>query len=474
MNIQKSVSIRVVKNVLALMVMTSLASCGGGYGGSGGYGSGGSGGGGTYKMPTVAFSSPASATKINLGQTVKLTWTANYATSCTASTSTTSAGTFAGSQAASGSAVVAPTAAGDVTYTLTCTGSGGTGSATTAVVTVNPSILSTLATITTIGSTLDPTELGGNPYGLAIAPVTAGLITAGDLVVCNFNDGATNTQGLGTTIVGLHPVAGATPYRIAQSAQLKGCGALAILPDDSIAESAFSANLVPLVSATGALSSPFAADPFGNPWGQTYAAANGSAALYVSNQTNGAIDRISLNGDVQSGLTEIAKGFCGSGAPGGVIAPAGLTYDPSIDTLYIVDTSSNSVVAFSSVSSIGADGILVIGNCGATPAAAPTFSGPSASLARIIATGGKLSAPISAALLMDGNLIVSNSDIFGPPTNNLLFEISPAIGFVGNPVQLDTGAAGALFGLAATTDASGNQLIYFNDDNDNTVKKLSK
>ena len=86
-------------------------------------------------------------------------------------------------------------------------------------------ILSSLNTITTIGSTIDPnndpaidpTGSGTNPYGLVIAPVSAGLITAGDLVVCNFNNGpntvqgspAPNTQGQGTTVVGLHPVASA-------------------------------------------------------------------------------------------------------------------------------------------------------------------------------------------------------------------------------------------------------------------------
>src|ERR1700733_10861087 len=44
--------------------------------------------------------------------------------------------------------------------------------------------------ITTIGSTVDPTNGDENPYGLAIAPVSAGLLTAGDLVICNFNDSA--------------------------------------------------------------------------------------------------------------------------------------------------------------------------------------------------------------------------------------------------------------------------------------------
>jgi hypothetical protein len=32
---------------------------------------------------------------------------------------------------------------------------------------------------------------------------------------------------------------------------------------------------------------------------------------------------------------------------------------------------------------------------------------------------------------------------------------------------------GALFGMATAVDAQGNQIIYFNDDNTNTVMRLS-
>ena len=211
-----------------------VAACGGGYGGGGSSGSAGSYGGGS-PTPTVAFTAPMQATTINFGQAVKLAWTSTNASSCAASTSNTVGG-FTGSQPASGEATVAPAGAGSITYTLTCSGAGGTASATSAVVTVNPSILSGLATarIATIGSTLDPMERGGNPYGLALAPTTAGLLTVGDLVVRNFKDGASNTEGRGTTIVGLHPTPGATPYRIAQSSTLQGCNALAMLPDGTI------------------------------------------------------------------------------------------------------------------------------------------------------------------------------------------------------------------------------------------------
>ncbi|HVN46736.1 MAG TPA: hypothetical protein VMT66_16015 [Steroidobacteraceae bacterium] len=464
------------------LVMSLAGACGGGYGGGGGMGSGG--GYGASPPPSVAFTAPAQAMSINLGQAVKLAWTASNATSCTASASSATAGSFSGSQPATGQTSVVPTAMGNVTYTLSCSGAGGMQSATTQTLTVNPSILSQLASVapSAIGSTIDPIEQGGNPYGLALAPASAGLVSAGDLLVCNFNDGATNSQGKGTTLVGLHPSAGAQPYRIAQSGSLEGCNALAALADGTIAAAAITSNQVPLVSTSGALTTPFAADGFAAPWGITYVAASGgkSAALYVAD-LGGSIDRIELNGDAQSSFTTIASGFCGSGSPGAIFAPAGLTYDPSIDTLYIVDTSSNSVVAFTNVTAIAANGIVVDGQCNtvaAPPTPAPTFSGPAAASARVIAHGGPFIAPISAALLADGDLIVTNGDvnIGSGQMANLAVEVSPVLpgGFVGEPIQLDTsGTPGALFGVVATVDAQGHQIVYFNDDNTNTVMKLA-
>jgi hypothetical protein len=436
--------------------------------------------------PTVTFSTPAQAMSVNLGQAVNLAWTSSNATSCTASTSNKTGGSFTGSQAVSGHMSVVPTATGSVSYTLTCSGAGGMMAATSPTVTVNPSILSQLAGVkaVTIGSAVDPVTGEGNPYGLAIAPVTAGLITAGDLVVCNFNNNANPpVQGQGTTIVGLHPTAGSKPYRIAQDAKLLGCNALAVLADGSISAAAFTANMNPLVSPSGTVSAPFASDSFGHPWGEAYAAASGGkpAAIYVSN-FDGSIDRIGLNGDTQTSFARIATGFCGSGSPGSIYAPAGLTYDASIDTLYIVHTSSNSVVAFANVSSIGAGGVVVSGACASVaspPTPTPTFGGASAASARVIAHGAPLFAPISAALLGDGDLIVTNGDVnIGTgQMPNLAIEVSPVLpgGFVGEPLQLDTsGTPGALFGIVATVDAQGHQIVYFNDDNPpNTVMMLA-
>jgi hypothetical protein len=455
------------------LVVSMLAACGGGNGG--GYGS-------TTPSPTINLSQPAAAATINFGQATTVAWTSAYTTSCTASASSAAAGAFTGTQMPGGSVTVVPTAPGNYTYTLSCTGTGGTMSASTTL-TVTPNLLAALAptgAILMVGSTVDPTLGDLNPYGLTIAPATAGLITKGDLVVCNFNDAA-GKQGNGTTIIGLNPQATpAAPYRIAQSAALQGCNALAMLPDDSISAAAWSSNLNPLVSATGTVGAPFAADTFAQPWGEAYVAATSTqpAALYVSNApTNngvvavgGTIDRISLGAnDAQTSSTEIVTGLCSGGVAGSIFGPAGLTYDASTDT---------SVIAIAGVSNIPQDGIVVNGQCSATtPTPLPTFSGPSMASVRVIAHGAPFFTPISVALLKNGDLVVGNGDIgvqAAGATTNLLIEVSPVLpgGFVGQPVQVDTGAPGALFGIAATVDAQGNQIIYFNNDNANAVMQL--
>lgn len=327
-------------------------------------------------------------------------------------------------------------------------------------------VLSVLPNLSTVGSTTDPVGRGLNPYGLDIARTTAGLLQQGDLIACNFNDGATNTQGQGTTLVALHPDVGAAPLLIADSPLLLGCSAVAALPDGNIVVAASQANALQLVSPDGVISTPYAGDGFANPWGVTFADSPAGPALYVSNSTLGTIDRISLSAtDAQTGFTEIASGFAVSGVPGAIAAPSGLTYDDLLDTLYVVDTATNSVVALSNVSNIGSDGVQVTVSGGSDH-----FSGAAAGSARIVAAGAPLNLPISAALLPSGNLIVGNTGDAGG--TNLMLEISPTEGVLATR-NVDAGAAGALFGIAIGPDAYGNPIIFFNDDNDNTVKALS-
>ena len=309
--------------------------------------------------------------------------------------------------------------------------------------------------ITTIGSTVDPMNGDQNPYGLAIAPVSWGVLTAGDLMICNFND-STNVQGNGTTIEILHPTPGSTPTRMVEDPNLKGCAALAVASDDAPWAAAFSSNLAPFYAQTGKLVSTLSAGPWNGPWGETFAPGFGSsAASYVtSNATSGTIVRVNVAG---TEFTTIASGFTlNAGAvPGNILGASGLTYDATRDTLYVVDSNENRVVAFAGYSTLPANAI-VVGSNG-------TFSGPSAASATVLFSGAPLNGPISAALLFNGDLVVGNTG------DNLLVEISSA-GAVVATQNLDTGAAGALFGIVATGTEATSTRIYFNDDNDNTVK----
>jgi hypothetical protein len=333
--------------------------------------------------------------------------------------------------------------------------------------TPNPaSVLGFLKTKTTIASTVDPINGDQNPYGLAIAPAgttAGGIEQPGDLIVCNFNNSA-NVQGQGTTIEDIKPVAGSTPTRMTQSASLLGCDAIAIGPTGNPWLADYTADDNPIVKPTGALAVSLTNAALKAPWGQAFSGTAGatfSSAFYESNAADGSIVRIDItsNGFVYD---TIATGFSvNGGQPGNILAPAGLTYNPANDTLYIVDSNVNKVIAIKNVTQVPADGIQATDTVAAT-----TFAGSSASSASVLYAGSPLNAPISAALLYNGALVVGNT------ANNLLVEISPS-GTILDTVSVDSGAAGAIFGIAAEGTSTATTQIFFNDDNTNSVVELS-
>lgn len=320
---------------------------------------------------------------------------------------------------------------------------------------------------TTIGSTVDPVNGAVNPYGLAIAPVSAGNISAGDLVVCNFNDSA-NVQGTGTSLIALHPTPGSVPRAISQSRDLRGCNALSLAGPDLTWTADFSANNVGVFSATGTLEQLFENAPFDHPFGMMFAAhpgAFGNAAFYESNAGDGSIVRFGLHPGSAPTIEVIATGFAvNHGVPGSILAPSGLAYNPTCDRLYIVDGTNNTVVALRHVSTIPANGIVVAAD-------GRHFSGPFAHRARLVYAGAPLNGPISSALLPNGHLAVGNT--LDPDGKNLIVELSPG-GRVLEVKNVDTGAAGAIFGMVASGTNTQNTKLYFNDDNANAVMVLTR
>jgi hypothetical protein len=325
------------------------------------------------------------------------------------------------------------------------------------------SMLKQLTKQVVIGSVVDPVNGAGNPYGLTVAPITSGKFTAGDLVVCNFN-AKSNKQGTGRSIVALHPAPGSTPTHVSSDKTVLGCDALALDGGDGIWAAAMVANDNPVLSSSGKLIANISGKPFDQPWGQIYAQSKtGSPVFYATNAGTGTVVRINLGSKFTYDV--IGSGFpVNHGVPGTALAPSGLAYDASNDTLYFADGENNTIVAFKDVTKIPNGGIKVKNN-------GMTFSGPSAGDARIVFSGTPLNGPISTALLPNGNLVVGNTlDANG---KNLMIELS-ASGKLLDVRNLDKGAAGALFGIAVTGTTLSNTKIYFNDDNDNNVQVLEK
>jgi hypothetical protein len=343
--------------------------------------------------------------------------------------------------------------------------------------------LTQLHTVTTIGSTVDATNGDSNPYGLMIAPITAGNVTAGDLVVCNFND-VNGVAGNGTTVEDLAPTAGAVPKRIAQDPSLQGCDALAPNPANGyIWAAAYTANDNPIFTPSGKLVSTLASNySWMNPWGEIFASpqstsastgssygygssSTSSTSWYVSDAKNGSIVQVAVTA---SGMVyhTIATGFpINLTSQYGILAPAGLSYDPTTDTLYIVSSASNSVVAFKAASTIPANGITVTTNM---MTMALSFSGPNASQASVVYSGAPLNYPVSSAILSNGNLVVGNTG------DNNMVEIDPVQKKMVGEKLVDPGNSGAIFGIVTFGTSVATQKIYFNDDNTNSVVAISQ
>ncbi|MCY0910316.1 FG-GAP repeat domain-containing protein [Massilia antarctica] len=150
------------KSIGAGFIALVLTGCGGG---------GGTSAPATQPPPVVSTPAPTvtlalNQSKITLGSSATLTWSSTNATSCTAS------GAWTGAQAISGTAAQTPTASGAPTYTLTCTGTGGTINQSVALTVPIPVQKSSYESKASAGEVLGPQKLpaeviGGNAVAFA-------------------------------------------------------------------------------------------------------------------------------------------------------------------------------------------------------------------------------------------------------------------------------------------------------------------
>ncbi len=113
-------------------------------------------------QPTATIT--ANPLSIPLGQPTAITWSSTNANGCTATQSAPQGGAWAGPRGISGTVSVTPTAIGTYTYTIVCTGSGGTSSPASIAVTVN----------NTGGGNAPTATISANPPSLS-APGTTNL-----------------------------------------------------------------------------------------------------------------------------------------------------------------------------------------------------------------------------------------------------------------------------------------------------------
>jgi hypothetical protein len=163
-------------------------------------------------LPTVTIT--VAPTSITVGQSATLTWSSTNATACTASSA------WSGTEAVSGTQSVTPTAAGSLSYGLSCTGAGGsataaaaltvTAAAPTVTITVAPTSITSgqSATVTWSSTSATACTASGSWSGsqatsgtLAVSPTSAG--TANYALACTGAGGTANgTAALTVTSAG--------------------------------------------------------------------------------------------------------------------------------------------------------------------------------------------------------------------------------------------------------------------------------
>jgi hypothetical protein len=332
-------------------------------------------------------------------------------------------------------------------------------------------------TVQTLSSTV-PKNGDVNPYGVAVAPVTRGRLTAGDVLVSNFNNHR-NLQGTGTTIVEVSPNGNLSLFAMLDPNKLPGScpGGLGLttalvalrsgfvivgsLPTKNGSSASMQAGCLLVLDSSGTVVETLSGAPINGPWDMTAADAGTTADLFVTNVLNGTVAASPNTVDggtvVRIGLTLPSTGLpavtsetvIGNGLPERtdpaalVVGPTGLGLARN-GTLYVADSVANRVAAIPN----------------ALSAAGPTST---------VTSGGAINDPLGLAIAPNGDVLTTNGG------DGNLVETTPA----GQQVavkMLDTSPAppgpngnGTLFGLAVVPDNSG---VYFVDDGTNTLAVL--
>jgi hypothetical protein len=312
-----------------------------------------------------------------------------------------------------------------------------------------------------IASTV-PADGDVNPYGVAAVPASAGKLTAGSILVSNYNDKA-NVQGTGTTIVQVSPAGRSTlfadiaglPAGMACPGGIGLTTALGILPGGWVVVGSLpttKSGALPGLDPAGCLivlndqGTPVKTITNKNivgPWDLAVTSTATSAQVFVSNALGGntstsngtpvtgncTVVRLDLALSATSAPALTSTTVVGSGYPwraskaAVVLAPTGVALGHD-GTLYVADTLTNTVSVIPQ---------------------ATTRTTAQAATAGLLSAGGALDAPLGMTLAPDGDLIVVNGN------NGDAVEITPA-GHQLTTRTLVKNGAGDLFGIITTPD----------------------
>ncbi len=334
-------------------------------------------------------------------------------------------------------------------------------------------LLETVHRHTLLTSTV-PANGDQNPYAVVVAPVSAGKVRQGDVLVTNFNNSG-NLQGLGTTIVDYSPATrqltqfAALPRHLPQCpggvglttamAMLRsGWTVVGSLPSQDGTTATKGPGCLLVLDAQGNLAGVLSGRSINGPWGNMAVIDRGTTAtLFVSNTGFGVtapgqdtvnqanvlrLDLAIPPGRPPSlvGETVIGNGF--GERPDKdvfVIGPTGLALGQD-GSLYVSDAIGNRIMAI--------------------PDAATRTT--SAGTGREVTRDGFLRRPLAMVMAANGHLLVTNG------LNGQIVELDPQTGrqiyaqwVDPNRAQSPPGS-GDLFGLAVAP--SGNGIYYVEDE----------
>ena len=329
-----------------------------------------------------------------------------------------------------------------------------------------------------------------NPYALIVAPVSAGKIQKGDVLVDNFNK-VSNLQGTGTTIMDYNPTTknitlfaelpqnlpqcpGGVGLSTAMTMLKSGWVIVGSTPSIDGTTRTMGAGGLLVLDANGQLVETWANTNINDPWGNIATIDNGTNAIvfvsmagldvpgpdvhdptgYPVTVNKATVLRIELSipeGEPPKIISQtvIANGF-GQRADKDafLIGPTGLALDPD-GTLYVSDALGNQIVAIPDA----------------------TTRTTSAGTGRIVTKDGLLRRPLALTLAPNGHLLVINA------LKGQVVEIDPATGKQLYAQWIDADQAqsppgnGDLFGIAMTSDGKG---FYYVEDDVNTIMEATK